>query len=256
MVPMADRIEYRAFETMDLDDATLVNGIPSVGLVSTIVANYVIRSMELEMVGGFESPRFPPTSLVSGTVPQMPIRIYASEAHDAVVVLSEFNPAAEQARPIAHAILDFAQNHDVDRIVSPEGIPYTEFDEETDDADIRAPRVFSVGSTGSARDDLREMEIPQLGEGMISGVGGVLLNEGHWRQFDVYAILSEAREKVPDARSAGKIIEVIDRFFPEIDVEAEPLYDRAEQIEARLKKARAQAREGQQATDQPQDIYR
>lgn len=253
---MTDGIEYRTFESVTLDDATLVNGIPSVGLVSTIVANYVIRSMELEMVGAFESRSFPPTSLISGTIPQMPIRVYASSSHDAAVVLSEFNPASEQARPIAHAILDFAQNHDIDRVVSPEGIPYTEFEEETDDADIRDPRLFSVGSTGSAREDLREMEIPQLGEGMISGVGGVLLNEGHWRHFDVYAILAEAREKVPDARSAAKIIEVIDRFFPEIDVEAEPLYDRAEQIEARLKKAQARAQEGAAPKDRPQDIYR
>lgn len=251
---MAPAIEYRKFEDVNLDGGTVVDGIPSVGLVSTIVANYLIDVMDLDHVGAFESVMFPPTSMVHDTLPKLPVRVYASEEHNCAVVLAEFTPPAEQARPIAQAIIEFAQNNGCGRIISPEGIPYTEFDETVEDADVREPRVFSVGSTANARLELGNLEIPQLASGMITGVGGVLLNEGMWRHVDVIAILAEAREKVPDARSAAKIIEVIDRFFPHIRVEAEPLYEQAEQIETRLKKARAQAQKG--IPPETPDMYR
>lgn len=250
---MPDGIEYRKFDNVNLEGGTIVDGIPSVGLVSTIVANYLINVMDLEQVGAFESDLFPPTSMIHDTLPKLPVRVYASEEHNCAIVLAEFTPPSEQARAIARAIIDFAQNQGCDRILSPEGIPYTEFDEETEDANIREPRVFSVGSTASARLKLGNLEIPQLASGMITGVGGVLLNEGSWRHLDVIAILSEAREKVPDARSAAKIIEVIDRFFPEIVVEAEPLYQQAEEIEHRLKRARAQAKRS--GTPPTPDMY-
>jgi len=72
-------------------------------------------------------------------------------------------------------------------------------------------------------------------EGVITGVAGVLLNEGRRRDFDVITLLSEARPDFPDARAAAKVIETIDRLLPHTPLDARPLYEEAERIENQLK---------------------
>ena len=48
----------------DLKNAVVIDGFPSVGLVSSIVANYLINTLNLEQVGIMDSIYFPTVSLV------------------------------------------------------------------------------------------------------------------------------------------------------------------------------------------------
>ena len=77
-------------------------------------------------------------------------------------------------------------------------------------------------------------------EGVISGVAGVLLNEGKRRGFNVISLLAETRTDYPDARAAAKVIEAIDEAVLNIGIDVEPLYKEAEDIEMKIKMMRAQ----------------
>ncbi|MEK6977105.1 MAG: PAC2 family protein, partial [Candidatus Hydrothermarchaeota archaeon] len=64
---------------VDLSNALVVVGFPTVGLVSTIAANYVVTSLGLERIGAVYSNSFPPATVVHEATPMPPVRIYASK---------------------------------------------------------------------------------------------------------------------------------------------------------------------------------
>ena len=57
-------VEIVDFENVDLTNATAIAGFPSIGLVSTIVANYLIDALGLKQIGALNSPHFPTLSVV------------------------------------------------------------------------------------------------------------------------------------------------------------------------------------------------
>ena len=107
-------------------------------------------------------------------------------------------------------------------------------DAREDEAD-RQVEVYGIGSTDKAMDMIRKNGITVFEEGVITGVAGVLLNEGRKRDFDVITLLSEAHPDYPDARAAARAIEVIDKLLSRTELDARPLYEEAERIEMQLK---------------------
>lgn len=47
---MPDEVEIVDFEECDLTNATVIAGFPSIGLVSTIAANYLIDALNLKQI--------------------------------------------------------------------------------------------------------------------------------------------------------------------------------------------------------------
>ncbi len=228
-------IQIYELKRMDLRGATVIDGFPSVGLVSSIVANYLINALNLQQVGIMDSTYFPTVSLVRDGQPMNPVRIYAGpkqEGRDQLVVfISEFQPPPNLIKAIASTVLDWAQDQRCNLLVCPEGLIV-----DTDVAEAeRMPEVYGIGSTEKAMEMLRSNSVTLFEEGVITGVAGVLLNEGRKRDFDVITLLSEAHPDYPDARAAARVIETIDKLMLHTKLDAKPLYEEAERIEMQLK---------------------
>jgi uncharacterized protein len=243
---MAEIIIHK-YKDIDLKGATVVNGFPSLGLVSTITANYLIGALNLDQIGALDSDAFPPVSMIYASKPKFPARIYADEKTKMVVFLSEFTPLPKVVRPIARTMLSWAKEHYCSRIVAPEVLSVKGVGREL--------KVFGVGSTDSSREELKRHRIMPFVQGMVSGISGILLNEGRRADFDVVALLAQARPGMPDARAAAKIIEVIDRLVPTIKVDVEPLYEEAGRIEEYVRKLREQAKPATEPSS-PINMYR
>ncbi len=237
------------FKDVDLSGATIIDGFPSVGLVSTITANYLIDVLELEQIGILDSKYFPTVSIVRNGIPLFPVRIYAGKG--VCVFISEFQPAPKLIRPIAVAIAEFAKAHNCRTIISPEGL-VIETEETEEEPDVS---VYALGSSPSTRENLTKAGIPQFGNGIITGVSGVLLNLGKRDGFDAISILAEANPNYPDARAAAKVIEAIDSLLKEITIDVKPLYTEAENIERTLKQMQKQAGPAAPQTDVPPPMY-
>ncbi len=232
--------------------AVVIDGFPSVGLVSSIVANYLINALELEQIGIIDSVKFPTISLVHDGVPYNPVRIYAGKSSESkedlnqiVVFISEFQPPQSMIRPITTTILDWMQEHKCKLLISPEGFVsgepgeggtamITDDDEETEE---EPPIAFGIGSTPNTNSLLNKYDISIFADGVISGVSGVLLNEAKRREIDVICLLAEAHAEYPDARAAAQIIETIDKMLLKIEIDAQPLYEQAQKIEKHIQKA-------------------
>lgn len=263
--PMSDIRIYELKKT-NLRGATVIDGFPSIGLVSSIVANYLVNALELEQIGIMDSSFFPSISLIRNAQPLNTVRIYASErirgtdeedVDQIVVFISEFQPPPNLIKPISSAILDWIQEQRCSMLISPEGLvierPEEDMGEEEQEqekaegdndieAKIRNLELFGVGSTPTARKLLEDHDISPFVEGVITGVAGVLLNEGKRRDFDVVSLLAEAHSNYPDARAAARIIEVLDRLVLNIHIDSKPLYKEAEAIEMQIKSIRSQAK--------------
>ena len=233
-------VEIVDFEDIDLHNATAIAGFPSIGLVSTIVANYLIDALGLKQIGALNSPHFPTLSVVHTGEPLSPVRIYGGriESGDKIAIfVSEFKPKPNLINTLSDAILQWVKKKKCKLLISPEGMVVegksTEGENVVD--------AYAIGSTESARKTLQNKDIPQFKNGIIAGVSGVLLNKGKQEKFDVISILSEAHPNYPDARAAASAINVIASVIG-VDINVGPLYEEAERIEKQLQKFHKQAK--------------
>jgi uncharacterized protein len=248
-------IQIRKFKDMDLEGGTIIEGFPCVGLVSTIVAMYLIDYLELDQICALDSDGFPPISMIYESKPKFPARIYGSNEHKIGVFLSEFTPSPRLYRPIARKLLEWCKEQHCKRIISTEGLPSKKkFKEESSTHKIKT-RVYGIGSTDKARRELTVANIEQLNIGMIYGLAGVLLNEGRWENFDVITILAEAHPDIPDAYAAAKILETLDLLIPNLKIEIGPLYQESKRFEGQLKLLREQAKSSESDFQQNMMYY-
>jgi uncharacterized protein len=234
VVPLED-IQIVDFEEMNLTNGAVIAGFPSIGLVSTIVANYMIDALGLKQIGAMESPHFPTLSVVHTGEPLSPVRIYGgtlTNGQKLAVFVSEFKPKPNLINSLSDAIMNWSKKKGCKMMISPEG--KSSEDEMIVDA-------YAIGSTESARSILVAKNIPQFKNGIIAGVSGVLLNKGKHEKFDVISILAEAHPNYPDARAAASAINVIALVIG-IEINVGPLYDEAERIEKQLQRFHKQAK--------------
>lgn len=235
-----DDVEIIDFEEMDLNNASVIAGFPSIGLVSTIVANYLIDALGLKQIGAINSPHFPTLSVVHTGEPLSPVRIYAGKLQNSqrlVVFVSEFKPKPNLINAISNAIMDWVKKKKCKLLISPEGM-VVEGKNAEQESMIDA---YAIGSTENARQMLADSKIPQFKNGIIAGVSGVLLNKGKQEKFDVVSILSEAHPNYPDARAAASALTVIGNIIG-VEINVGPLYEEAERIEKQLQKFHKQAK--------------
>lgn len=258
-------IEIVELKKTDLRNAVVIDGFPSVGLVSSIVANYLVALLKMEYIAVMDSDLFPTVSLIRGSEPLGPARVYArprlKEGEQQVVVFStEIQPSAQLLRPLGTAIIDFAISQKCRLVISAGGL-IVERDEEEEMTDEEAEAevaVYGIGSTDAAQELLKESDSEPFLEGVISGTAGVLLNEGKRRHVDVITLLAEARPDVADARAAALILAAIDQMVLHMNLNVEPLCKEAERLEAQLKvlhKDTARQSKGQSPTGKVEGYY-
>jgi uncharacterized protein len=235
-----ESVQIIDFEDIDLNGATVIAGFPSIGLVSTIAANYLIDALNLKQIGALDSQDFPALSVVHTGEPLSPVRIYAGtqpSGHKIVVFVSEFKPKPHLINSISQSIMEWVNKKKCSLLLSPEGMVV---EGKEDSCNVNA-EAYAIGSTSEIRQTLAMKNIPQFKNGIIAGVSGVLLNKGKQVDFNVVSILTEAHPKYPDARAAAAAINVIASII-DVDINVAPLYEESERIEQKLQKFHQQAK--------------
>ena len=94
---MSNPITIRSIAKHNLKDAVLIDGFPGVGLVGTIVANFLINTLKLEQIGVIDSHKFPAISVIKDGLPHNPMRLYSGQqvcndgtCNQVVVSVTEF----------------------------------------------------------------------------------------------------------------------------------------------------------------------
>ncbi|NLK26384.1 MAG: proteasome assembly chaperone family protein [Euryarchaeota archaeon] len=222
-------------EEMNIRGAYVIDGFPSVGLVGSIVANYLANALELRQIAVVDSEYFPTVSTIRRGIPHSPVRVYGGEFDEGeriVVFVSEFQPPPNMLKVLGMTIMDWVEDHKCHLVISPEGISNKQSGRLPQDEHYE---VLGVGSTPEAREMLKDREVSIFEGGVIVGLSGVLLNEGVNRAFDVITLLADASPDIPDARAAAAEAAVINRMILHDRLDLQPLLEEAEKIEEGLK---------------------
>ena len=249
------------FSEPELRDPVAIVGFPTVGLVGSILAGLMVRSMKLPVVAGITSPDLPPYTFVTDGRACPQIRIMAgtparvrrkkkaeedaegdklpekkkrSKPHDVVIVTSEIAPKPEQTYGICTSILDTLRSLGVNDVVCLEGVA---------GYDQSAP-VGGVATNQYTVDKLNSAEIPIMNDGIVRGVSGILLMEGSYQDMNVMSLMVPANAQMPDPRASARLMGPITRMYPRIAIDTEPLFREADEIESRI-----QAQQGGESED-------
>ncbi len=239
----------RLNKEVDTEGALVVCCFPSVGMVSGVVAHFLIDHLELEFVGGVTHPKLPALCLVDKGTPLPPIRAYAGkpickiEGCDKVVLLtSELVVPEPLVNDIVTELFTWSKDSNAAMGVLVDAFarkgmkgslsgqePVVEY-EDTEEVD-----VLGVAATPIMAELLESMGIPLLEQGVIKGMTGLMLGEGARRGRNIMSIMVEADPRFPDARAAAIIIQQLNKMLPIADLDHEPLIAEAKELEEHIR---------------------
>lgn len=220
--------------------AVLLTSFPSAGLATTVAAHYIVRTLNLPRVGLLDSPDAAPIALVQSGHVQPAVRVYGRP--NLGLVVSEFPTSPTASAAIAETILQTAEAKGCRLVICLEGVvphPVEEGETPADDEPAESiwvvlsrpePALAAAFHTAGAR---------PLEDGVIGGVSGALLVRGLQKNVPVAVLLTSSRgpEGFPDHRAGAALIEMLDRFLPELEIDTGPLRSQAEIIERALRAA-------------------
>ncbi|UCF08585.1 MAG: proteasome assembly chaperone family protein [Thermoplasmata archaeon] len=235
---MEEEITYRQIEPMDCSRSMVIVSFPSAGLVGTLAASYIVRSLELQRIGTFTSPNFIPTAVILDGVPSPPVRVFGGKrecapdelCNEIIVIMSEIPIPMSSVKSMAQVILNWCKDKKTSMMVTLEGANMALLPDQE-------PNVYGVGATEKAKDLIAKHNIEPLKEGMVGGISGVMLYEGEAQGKDVLCLMAEANAQLPGAMGAAKVVEIISRMLPELKIDPKPLFEEAKEMEEQIKAA-------------------
>jgi len=234
---------------VDLDSPTLVEGLPGVGLVGKIAADHLVESFEMTHYASCHCEGVPRVAVYEADEPSFsaPVRIYADEDTDLLVLQSDVPVSPQGAPEFASCLVGWFARNDVTPIC------LSGLGREKDGR----PEMYGAG-TGDGDALLAEHDIdPPSESGMVSGPTGALLAEASEQGVDGVGLIVEASQQFPDPEAARVLL--VDAVGPlaGVEIETETLVERAEEVaEAREKLAkRMQQAEEESSQAQPLGMY-
>jgi uncharacterized protein (TIGR00162 family) len=220
----------------ELTDPVLVEGLPGVGHVGTLVAEHLIEEGSGEPVRRIYSEHLPPQVTVSesGIAELVCVECHhvSLGGQDMLVVSGDQQAATGVGHyRIAEAVLDIAAEFEVKELLALGGVPTGELVEEhavlgavTGDSLIEPLEASGV--------EFRENEP----EGGIVGISGLLVGLGARRDLDSACLMGETSGYLVDPKSAQALLGVLqDHLDFEIDLtELEERADEMEDVVARM----------------------
>jgi uncharacterized protein len=202
-------------------EATMIIGLPDVGLVGLIATSYLISELNLEEIAYMDSDLLPPVVVLHKGLPHAPLRIYGDQ--NLIAVISELAVPAPAIYLIMRKIVEWGQAKKVKRIVSMGGIPV-----ESRQA-ITEPKVFGAASNQELLDTLNKKRLSVMNEGYIVGSQALSMRYSIDKKVPAIAILAQSFYNYPDPEAAAMVLKEFSRIF-EIKVDISKLREKGEEI--------------------------
>ncbi|EMA64312.1 proteasome assembly chaperone family protein [Halorubrum lipolyticum] len=210
-------------DDVSLDEPTLVEGFPGVGLVGKIATDHMIETHEMVHYANVHCEGIPRVAVYRESNPSLttPVRLYADSERDLVALRSDVpvNPGA--ATEVA-GCLDtwFAETRAFPVFLSGLGR----------EKDESPPDLYGV-ATGDGADALSRAEVGEPPEsGLVSGPTGAMLAESLERGRDAVGLVVESDPQFPDPEAARILIRDGIDPIAGTDTPTEGLVDQATEI--------------------------
>jgi uncharacterized protein len=244
------QIQVRA-DDVDLESPTLIEGLPGIGLVGKIAADHLVEALEMEDYAGVGCDGVPPVAIYGDgdRAVKPPVRLYADEDADVVVLQSDVPVSPQTAENFADCVTEWLVNRDATPIYL-SGMA-TEKRE-----DLPEWIGVSTGAGAALLEDLA-FETPD-GSGLISGPTGALLHSADAADLTGVGLVVDSDPRFPDPEAARVLLERGVMELAGIDVSLDKLVDRAEEIreqKEQLAERMQQAEEEESSQARPLGMY-
>ncbi len=226
-------------QAAELENPTLVEGFPGVGLVGKIATDHLVDELDMRYYASVHCEGLARIGVYRGgdRTARPPVRLYVSEEHDLLALQSDA-PIASSA---VERVTDCLTGWIVDQGATPiylSGLPAERDDER--------PDLYGV-ATGDGGGQLEAAEIPIPPEdGVITGPTGALINAAAREDYDSLALVVQCDPQFPDPEAASVLLEDGIGPLADLAVDVQELLDHAEEIRAK----REQLAQQMQAIDQ------
>lgn len=207
---------------VSLSEPVLVEGLPGRGLVGKIAADHLVETFEMEYVAGIHCGGIPKVAVYRGGSPDVlpPVRIYADEEQDLLVLQSDVPISPSAAEEFASCVTGWIQSNEVFPIF------ISGLAEEKD----TPPSVYGI-ATGGAESRLEAAGLSPPDEGgLVSGPTGALIHAVAEEEYDAVGLIAQSDAQFPDPEAARAVIERGIEPLAGVDADTDALGDHAEEI--------------------------
>lgn len=202
-------------------EATMIIGLPDVGLVGLIATSYIISELNLEEIAYMESDLLPPVVVLHNGLPHAPLRIYGNQ--NLIAVISELAVPAPAIYKIMREIVNWGKEKKVKSIVSMGGIPLE--NRQT----VNEPEVFGAASNQELLDMLKKSGLKTMNEGYIVGAQALSMRYSVSKNVSAIAILAQSFYNYPDPQAAAIALKELSKIS-DIKIDVTKLLERGEEI--------------------------
>ncbi|WP_224269838.1 proteasome assembly chaperone family protein [Haloprofundus salinisoli] len=225
-----DDIDIEAVADPELADPVLIEGLPGVGHVGKLAAEYLRDEFDGELVRRVYSSDFPPQVSVNdeGVADLTCAELHAASVDGTDLLLLTGDHQAQSNAGhyrLTDAFLDIAEEFGVSRAFALGGVPTGELVEEY--------TVLGAVSEAGGKEELEDAGVefrPDEPAGGIVGVSGLILGLGKRRDLDAACLMGETSGYLVDPKSARAVIEVLQHVL-DFEVDFASLEERAEEME-------------------------
>ncbi|HII84330.1 MAG TPA: proteasome assembly chaperone family protein, partial [Methanobacterium subterraneum] len=122
MVKMVEtEVECCKIISEDVENATVIEGSPELGLIGNIVGWLLVEELKMEKIGHIESKYFPPLAVLYRGVAIHPFRIYSAD--DLVLFLSDFVVPPNVTYDMTNAIVEWMKKNNSKELITLNSIP-------------------------------------------------------------------------------------------------------------------------------------
>lgn len=228
------------FGAMPLEDALILVAMPGVGSAAVIAAQYLVKHLNLPLVGHFRVPEFKTVISIQDGHATSPVRVFGGETVCRVgghcprmfVVVADIPLHPLHAGRIADFALGVAKSAGAKLVLCLDAVVRMEGEK---------PDVFCASGEPDVTAMLVKAGIPAMARALISGSTAQVLVQGKDLQVPAGALLVEAARDHPDGLAAAALLAAIARLVPDVPVDPKPLADEAAELEKELRRQHASA---------------
>ncbi len=191
-----------------LKSPVLIEGLPGLGMVGKIAANYLIQELKAKKLAELYSPHFPYYVVVNkkGSVRLLRAEFYfwrnKTGKNDLILMTGDSQAQTIEGQyGVSDSILDFAESHSVKMLLTLGGYRQEAKGKPVVVAVSTKPELLKRASQAGAA-------VSPAGNPIV-GTAGLLLGLAELRNIDALCLLGETRGYLPDPKAAQSILEVL-----------------------------------------------
>lgn len=208
---------------------TIIEGFPGVGLVASIVTEYLIEHLNAKLIGKIILDNMPPIVAIHNKEIVQPFGVFYAKKKN-LMLIHGLTMAKGFEWDLSDNIIELCKKTQTEHIISIEGVP----------AKTQNPKTFFYTTTDKNKKDLEKIGTKPLENGIVFGVTSSLLIKNE--TVPQTCLFVETHMGLPDSKSAALIVKDLNQIL-DLDVDVKPLINKAQAFEKKLKKILSSAKD-------------